>query len=54
MTVALDFTPPFEPGIFDFLAVRAVDVAVGNASDVFGPDHGSSREDALSVADALN
>lgn len=25
MTVALDFTPPFEPGIFDFLAVRAVE-----------------------------
>lgn len=24
MAVALNFTPPFEPGIFDFLAVRAV------------------------------
>ncbi|MDJ0313777.1 AlkA N-terminal domain-containing protein [Arthrobacter sp. H35-D1] len=24
MSVTLDFTPPFEPGIFDFLAVRAV------------------------------
>lgn len=24
MAVALDFTPPFEPGIFDFLAARAV------------------------------